>query len=1049
MPIAEEQFVNALKASFINMNAASSSDFDYMPRMVINDPDSGRKVISELKNELNGCDAFAISVAFITQSGITPLLQVFRDLEEKMVPGKILTTNYLNFTEPKALTMLSRFSNLHIKMYDVSGNPDFHAKTYIFQKDGLYRVILGSSNMTDRALSVNHEWNVRLVSSISGDYAHQLCAEFEKLWNQSEDIETILPRYADQYKQNRMKQGAIAEFQELLAKAEQVQKLISQFSDGLIQEHALPTPADKLNVFADDLKTSFERYIAAYKARRHPIFEAATLPDGGSFKPNVMQMRFIEEIKKLRAAGEKRALLISATGTGKTYASAFAAKDILADSPHKRMLFLVHREQIAKQAIKAYQNVFGNKKTYGLLTGNSKEDDRDIVFSTIQTMSKEDVFKKIPKDEFTFIIIDEVHRAGAPGYQKVMDHFTPDFWLGMSATPERTDGFDIFSLFNHNIAYEIRLQLAMAEDLLCPFHYFGITDISLENASIDEKDEVNFSNLVDEGRVKHIIETANIYNFSGDRVKGLIFCSRNEEAKKLSEMFNERGYHTIALSGSNLQNEREDAINKLVSGDPNDPSGHYEYIFTVDIFNEGVDIREINQVIMLRPTQSAIIFVQQLGRGLRKYPNKEFVVVLDFIANYKANFLIPIALSGDRTYNKDDIRRYLMDGHKVIPGCSSINFDKIAKERIYAAIDKAKINTSKFFKEQYQLLKYKLGRIPSLTDFYEHGEVDPLSILANAPGKTYHQFLLKHDTESYANIFSEQKIAYLRIFSDRIANGKRPHEAVILEILLSDEIVTIESVCNVLKDRYNLLNQEKSVLSAFRLLCGEYSIKEEKERFDAYGAPVIKMQTPKTYSKSEPFTNCLRDASFKTHVRDILSLCRKKYTDEYACEGVDASGFVINKKYSRSDICRILNWEKDENPQNIGGYRIKYNTCPIFVTLNKKEDISSSIKYEDKFINRKTFSWMTRSNVRLDGKEPQQIIHHEDTNLAMYLFIKKSDDTDGHDFYYLGNVIPVPDSAKQTVQPDDHGGELPIVNFTFDIVHPVKEELYDYLTDGA
>lgn len=288
-----------------------------------------------------------------------------------------------------------------------------------------------------------------------------------------------------------------------------------------------------------------------------------------------------------------------------------------------------------------------------------------------------ETLRQFMPDYFDYIIIDETHKAGAESYRKIINYFQPKFMLGMTASPERTDGYDIFQLFDYNIAYEIRLQHAMEEDLLCPFHYFGVTELKIDGEIIGDSTEFRY--LVSSERVNNIIEKAEFYGHSGDRVRGLIFCSTNKEAEELSNEFNSRGYKTIALSGANSQDEREAAIIKL---EQDKLEGHLDYIFTVDIFNEGVDIPKVNQIIMLRPTQSAIIFLQQLGRGLRKAEDKEYLVVIDFIGNYQKNFLIPIALSGDKTYNKDTLRRYLSEGNRIIPGCSTIHFDEISRKRM-------------------------------------------------------------------------------------------------------------------------------------------------------------------------------------------------------------------------------------------------------------------------------------------------------------------------------------------------------------------------------
>lgn len=446
--------------------------------------------------------------------------------------------------------------------------------------------------MTLSALTQNREWNTKIISTEQGEYAQQVVEEFEELWSSenSQDFEQFIEEYTTNYK--------------LIKKQKEIAK----------------------------------------KARI-PSLQQYTL------KPNKMQTEFLQNLQKIVREGKERALLISAAGTGKTFASAFAMRE---QNP-KRALFLVHREQIAKQALESYKRVFGDTKRFGLLSGNQKDYEADYLFSTMQTMAKEESLARFRRDEFEIIIIDEVHRAGAASYQRIMEYFIPNFWLGMTASPERTDDFDIYRLFHHNIAYEIRLQQALEEDLLCPFHYFGVTDLEIEGKTFDDHSGVsNFASLVSDVRVNYILEKAEYYGFSRECVKGLIFCSRKEEARELSKKFNEKGYRTASLSGEDPQERREEYVERLTSCGRADK---LDYLFTVDIFNEGVDIPEVNQIIMLRPTQSPIVFIQQLGRGLRKAENKEYVIVLDFIGNYMNNFMIPIALSGDRTYNKDTIRK--------------------------------------------------------------------------------------------------------------------------------------------------------------------------------------------------------------------------------------------------------------------------------------------------------------------------------------------------------------------------------------------------------
>ncbi len=619
------------------IDAGVSSNLAYKPQFVSNNYKEGKKVLSSVEDELLLCDQFQISVAFITMSGITPLLQTLKELEKKGVPGRILTTNYLNFSEPKALEKLNSLHNISLKMYDVeAGRDGFHTKGYIFKKEEIYRIIIGSSNMTSAALTSNREWNTKLVSTEQGEVARQIIEEYEELWDSKHSF--VFDEFYETYKE-RYK---IIRRQREIAKQDEV--------------------------------TSIEKF---------------------RLRPNSMQVGFIKNLRKILEAGEERALLISATGTGKTYASAFAMREL----GFKRVLFLVHRGQLARQTKKSYEKVFAKTVTMGLVGAGYHEYDKDYVFATVQTLNKEKHLLEYAPDEFDCIILDEAHHSAADTYQKVMNYFKPRLWLGMTATPDKRDdeieGRNIYEIFHYQIAYEIRLQQAMEESMLCPFHYFGIRDISLlddkqiKSKNIKEKD---FNQLTSDERVRHIIEQAKYYGYSGDRVKGLIFCSRIDESRELSAKLNASGFRTIALNGDASEEERFQAFERLAMDekDASEEMQPLDYILSVEILNEGVDIVEVNQVIMLRPTESPIVFIQQLGRGLRKAEGKEYVVILDFIGNYNNNFMIPVALSGDRTYNPDIIRKYVISGNATIPGASTVHFDEIAKDKIFSSIDKIK-----------------------------------------------------------------------------------------------------------------------------------------------------------------------------------------------------------------------------------------------------------------------------------------------------------------------------------------------------------------------
>ena len=445
---------------------------------------------------------------------------------------------------------------------------------------------------------------------------------------------------------------------------------------------------------------------------------------------------------------------------------------------------------------------------------------------------------------------------------------------------------------------------------------------------------------------------------------------------------------------------------------------------------------EINQVIMLRPTQSPVVFVQQLGRGLRKAYGKEFVVVLDFIGNYNNNFMIPIALSGDRTYNKDTIRKYVMEGGRVIPGCSTIHFDEISKERIFHSINKMSPKST-LLKEKYFHLKDKLGRIPSILDFYEYGEIDPMLFISYAG--TYDSFVRKYDPEYQIN-FTKEEAAMLEFVSLLLANGKRPHELLILQSILENNGIN-EVEFQKKMERMQETYRACDYISALSVLKKEFiNTQTEQKKYMDFEFLDSNRISDRSAVRAEGFYRELQHADFKKELRSLLTYGLKKYADTYRKH--DEDNLVLYEKYSRKDVCRLLNWEKDDS-STVYGYRIKNNTCPIFVTYKKKEDITESTKYEDAFINEQLFSWMTRSKVSLESRESKELINSLNTGLKIYLFIKKSDG-EGSDFYYMGKVIPV--AWEETTISNNKGQLLPIVNFKMQMEHSVRSDIYEYIT---
>ena len=962
-----------------------ASNLAYKPQFVSNNYKEGKKVLSSIEDELLSCEQFQISVAFITMSGITPLLQTLKELEKKGVKGEVLTTNYLNFSEPKALKKLNNLSNITLKMYDVeAADEGFHTKGYIFKSDQIYRIIIGSSNITSSALTSNKEWNAKVVSTECGEIAQNIVAEFKELWNS---------KYAlsfDDFYGNYEERYNIIKKQRKIAKQEEM--------------------------------PSIEQY---------------------KLQPNAMQVSFITNLRKILEAGEERALLISATGTGKTYASAFAMREL----GFKRVLFLVHRGQLARQTKKSYERVFSKSVSMGLVGAGYSEYDKDYVFAMVQTLNRDEHLQKYRPDEFDCIILDEAHHSAANTYQKVMKYFRPKLWLGMTATPDKRDdeveGRNIYEIFNYQIAYEIRLQQAMEEKFLCPFHYFGINDVSLadekqiKSKKITEKD---FNLLTSDERVRHIIEQAKYYGYSGERVKGLVFCSRIDESEELSAKFNEVGYRTIALNGSASEDDRAKAFERLAMDekDATEDMQPLDYIFSVEILNEGVDIVEVNQVIMLRPTESPIVFIQQLGRGLRKADGKEYVVVLDFIGNYNNNFMIPIALSGDRTYNPDTIRKYVISGNNTIPGASTVHFDEISKDKIFASIDRIR-GMKSIIKESYITLKNRLGRVPYLIDFYENGEVDPLVIIREY--KTYQAFLEAVEKEIYFDRISGQELITLEYLSKTILSGARPYELEILKNFLKNEVIYVDEIKKEIRNKHGFEVDAESFDNALDVLKGHFVSKEEELK--RYSNVDIFEEDMHALRRLNHFTKQLSDVDFYKQIDDIIKVGLRRYEDKFASGRLGDNPFVLYEKYSRRDVSLLMNCRKDLSSTMYGMKRIGDDVF-IFVTYHKEErdDIAKNYvegkpDYADAFEDNMIFRWDSQIGRGVDSSYMEEVV----TAPRKHLLVKKSDAETN--FYYMGlfDVVEVKAAKKK----DNSGRERDISKVKVKMRHPVRDDLLRYL----
>ena len=936
--------IDSIKTSLIDRNMESI--LSYQHKLISNREE---KIVSLIRRELENCDEFIISVAFVTLGGVTMILEQLKDLEARGVKGKILTGDYLTFTQPKALKKLLEFKNIELK---VLSDEKFHAKGYFFRKGDIWTMIVGSSNLTQTALTVNFEWNLKINSLKDGKIATEILNNFYDVFNKipALDMDSLL-------------------------EYERVYNLTKEYTKKKKQE------------------------IREYK----------------EITPNIMQKQALENLNNLRKY-ERKGLLISATGTGKTYLSAF---DVRNANP-KRVLFIAHRKTILQKAKETYENILRDKKI--VIYGEEDIDEADVVFAMIQTLSKENHMTKFSPDYFDYIVVDEVHHGGAKSYQSVLNYFIPKFLLGMTATPERGDNFDIYKLFDNNIAYEIRLHDALKEELLSPFHYFGISDIEIDGELINEKSGIK--KLTADARVNHIIEKSRFYGYSGDKIHGLIFVSRIDEALLLEEKFQERGVKAIALTGDDSDEKRERSIAQLENGE-------IEYIITVDIFNEGVDIPCVNQVILLRPTESSIVYIQQLGRGLRKYPDKEYVVILDFIGNYEKNFLIPIAVSQNSNYDKDYMKRFIMNGTDMIPGQSSIIFEEIVKERIFENINRTNFSTKKNIEKDFILLEKQLGRVPMLYDFFEKNMIEPSVILKYK--KTYDEVLrILKPREEFPTLDSRES-NYLTFLSSFFTPAKRVHEMVILQELLNKERVSIEEIGKILEERYSLYNQEESIENGVKHLAKEIFVslstaKEFLPIVERYEDDIVLSgDFKKSYEGKLYFKNLIDDL-----IRYNLAYVEKNYKQR------EEETILRYKEYSKQEAFWYLNLDFN-NGYQVSGYTVfeEQRKVILFITL---DDTPPFTQYDNKFYDNRRFTWYSKNQRCLsrNGKLTAEGKIAENYYI-LEAFIKKKS---GENFYYIGKV-------KEVLNPKEivnYKGNS-VVEYELLLKDEIEENLYNYLLE--